>query len=120
MLESTHATQDATLPIDVPVEDLIDLDSASKLFPRNHRGKRPTRPVIWRWCSKGVAQGTIKLRYVAIGRRFFTSRKWIAEFVVEQNRRRETPPLRVVHDSSLRPRLAPHDVADRELREAGL
>lgn len=120
MVESTAGTsQEPALPIDVPVEDLIDLDSASKLFPRNHRGKRPTRPVIWRWCSKGVAHGTVKLRYVAIGRRFFTSRRWIAEFVVEQNRRREAPPLRII-PNSLRPRLTPHDVAVRELEEAGL
>ncbi len=110
---------DTGLSIDPPVEDLIDLDSAAKLFPKNHRGKRPSRPVIWRWCSKGVAHGTVKLRYVSIGRRFYTSRPWIAEFVVEQNRRREAPPLRI-DTHALRQRLAPHDVAERELTEAGL
>ena len=62
------------------MEDYIRLDEAAKLVP----GK-PAPATLWRWCTVGItiraADEVVRLRFVRIGRKFFTTADWLDEFI---------------------------------------
>lgn len=74
-----------------------------------HVPGRPHRATIWRWLTRGIQCGdvTVKLKTVMVGRRRFTRREWLEEFLASCNS--ETRPDR------RQSRNVSHDVAAARL-----
>lgn len=53
-------------------------------------GTRPAYPTLWRWCKKGVAG--IKLEYVLVGGRLYTSIEAVRRFVAATTEQHATEP----------------------------
>lgn len=71
-------------------------------------GRRIAPCTLWRWHSRGLANGA-KLRAVKVGKSLFCCPRWLDEFIEQQN------PGQAV--------AAPHAIAnptETELRQAGL
>lgn len=66
--------------IDIETDELITLTQAARLLPKV-RSKYMHTSTLWRWCSKG--NSGIKLQYVRLGRRIFTTAKALSEFSKE-------------------------------------
>jgi hypothetical protein len=63
--------------IDFQKEELVTLNSASRLLPRDGN-KRIHLSTLWRWCRKGL--NGQHLEYIRVGRRIFTSREALGRF----------------------------------------
>ncbi len=63
--------------IDVGEETLLSLSQATKVLPAIN-GRRPHISTLWRWARVGV--NGVKLEYVRLGRRIFTSREALWRF----------------------------------------
>lgn len=83
---------------------LID-DSESEFIPINEASQfipgRPHRATVWRWALKGIRRNaaTVKLNTIAVGGRRFTSKEFIAAFLLACN---GDAPKPVVSDSFTR------------------
>lgn len=87
-------------------------------------GRRLPGPVsgctIWRWCTKGfyvpAAKRVIRMQYVQIGRRVFTTERWMEQFFDDL-----TAAKSFNHEAERKTRrLRELDRADAILREAGI
>jgi len=62
------------------MEEYITLGEATKLLPA-----RAARSTILRWCCRGITVSgndqIIRMRFVRIGRRYFTTAIWVEEFI---------------------------------------
>ena len=62
------------------MDDYITLDEAAEMIPA-----KPSHTTVWRWCSKGIyvrgADQIVRMRFVRIGRKFFTKADWVEEFI---------------------------------------
>lgn len=100
-------------------EPYLTLEEAARLAPV------PRAPhTVWRWAAQGVRRNgrCIRLEHRRIGRQLVTTHSWLEEFwrAVAQLR---LEPRQVRHPNRLAQQvnqLLPHDLADAELREAGL
>ena len=58
----------------------IALGEAAKLLPT-----KPSACTLWRWCVRGFyakeSDEVVRLRFVCIGRRYFTAAEWLDEFI---------------------------------------
>ncbi len=63
----------------IHIEGLFSLEKARKMFPGP-----PSMNTIHIWTSTGV--NGVKLRTIRIGRRLFTDREAVEEFILAQNR----------------------------------
>jgi hypothetical protein len=63
---------------DFDLEDLVSLKEARSIFP-----DRPSLSILYRWCKIGVAG--VKLRTVRVGRKLFTTRDWVRDFIVARS-----------------------------------
>lgn len=67
------------MAIDIQREKLVNLTDAAKLLPAA-QGKRIHISCLWRWCRNGV--NGVRLEYVKVGPRMFTSHEALGRFVV--------------------------------------
>lgn len=65
------------MAIDLRQEELLNLADAARALPLV-RGKRLHVSSVWRWCRNGV--NGVRLEYLRLGRRIFTSRAALARF----------------------------------------
>jgi len=49
---------------------------------RSRLGVSPSPATVWRWTRRGV--GGVTLRTVRVGKRLFSSERWVAEFIAQQ------------------------------------
>lgn len=63
--------------IDLDRERVLSLADAAQTVPAPD-GKHPATSTLWRWCRRGVRG--VRLEYVRIGRRIFTSRESLTRF----------------------------------------
>ena len=95
--------------------DLVSLNVARGWLPRTH-GNKISLDTLYRWCQKGLKNG-VRLEAVKIGSRWYTTRKWVQDFV-----RAGKPNLTItdippkLRTTSQRDRAA--DWAERELRDS--
>jgi len=105
--------------------ELIDMPAAAKLLPG-----RVSTTTLWRWGAKGkvlIDGNRANLRTVKVGSRPYTTEKWLREFIektttADRDRRDvEIPPRpRTTSHPSDRERRSSHELAVKELEEAGL
>lgn len=91
---------------------LLTFADAGKLLPESRSGQ-----TVWRWARRGTPTRSghrVHLQYLQLGRRFYTTMKWVAEYGDELARND-----RIVEASNAVP-VADHAVADRRLQESGL
>ena len=60
-------------------DDLASLNVARGWLPRTH-GKKISLDTLYRWCQKGLKNG-VRLEAVKIGSRWYTTRKWVQDFI---------------------------------------
>ena len=69
----------------------------NKYITLQEAAKRTPVPVsqctLWRWCTKGfyipAAKQLVRLQYVCVGRRMFTTEQWLEEFIVNLSAAKE-------------------------------
>ncbi len=117
----------------------ITLTEAAKITPG-----RPSTNCLWRWCRRGVLSRSgerVRLEHVRIGGKIFTTAQWVEQFgkalaeadasffdLEEQSTEAPTPRPRTGPRTQRRrstsrhiqQRQSAHDLANRELEEAGL
>jgi len=58
----------------------ITLQEAARLLPN-----KPSACTLWRWCVRGIhvreSDEVVRLRFVCIGRKYFTAAEWLDEFI---------------------------------------
>lgn len=60
--------------------DLVSLNIARGWLPRAANGRKISLDTLYRWCQKGLKNG-VRLEAVKVGSRWFTTRRWIQDFV---------------------------------------
>lgn len=102
------------MPIDIETDELLSISQAAKLIPG-----RPCLETIWRWRTKGVRGHRLECVCVG-GRRFFTTRAAIEEFIALTTAAANTqqPPPVKAKPSKCRQRQL--DQADEILARAGI
>lgn len=62
------------------MNDYVTLEEAAQMVPT-----RPSHTTIWRWCCRGIyvrgADQLVRMRFVRIGRKYFTKPDWVEEFI---------------------------------------
>ena len=62
------------------MDDYITLNEAAEMVPT-----KPCHGTIWRWCARGIyvrrADEVVRMRFVRIGRKYFTKADWVDEFI---------------------------------------
>jgi hypothetical protein len=96
--------------IDLSQEHLLSLKQAPKELPEH-----PHVSTLWRWSQRGVRGH--RLETVVVGGRRFTSREAIRRFI-EQTTNATIPASAAV--STTKERRAAIELAERELRDAGI
>jgi len=73
-------------PLDTPVtsapigdDDLVSLNLARAWLPKSN-GRKVSLDTLYRWCHKGLKNG-VRLQAIKVGSRWFTSRRWVQDFV---------------------------------------
>ncbi|MFM8221588.1 MAG: DUF1580 domain-containing protein [Planctomycetaceae bacterium] len=56
---------------------------------RSRLGVSPSPATLWRWTRRGV--GGVTLRTVRVGKRLFSSERWVAEFIAKQQQATASP-----------------------------
>jgi hypothetical protein len=94
--------------------DLVSLNVARDWLPRT-RGRKISLDTLYRWCQKGLKNG-VRLEAVKIGSRWYTTRKWVQDFVKAGKPSLEAgnPAGPSIRTSRQRDRAA--DWAEKELR----
>jgi len=58
----------------------ITLQEAARLLPN-----KPSGCTLWRWCVRGIhnkiSDEVVRLRFICIGRKYFTAAEWLDEFI---------------------------------------
>ena len=62
--------------------ELITMTEAAKLLPG-----RPSVVSLWRWRLRGISG--VRLRFVTVGRKPLTTRKWLREFIIKSSEARQ-------------------------------
>jgi hypothetical protein len=76
----------------------LTLTQAARLLPGRIPGRRLNVCTVWRWCMRGLRNGT-RLRSVLVGGQRLTTRTWLQEFIEASTaeaepERRIIPPIR--------------------------
>lgn len=62
------------------MDEYITLQEAAELLPT-----KPAQSTIWRWCARGIyvrgADQIVRMQFVRIGRKMFTTSDWLEEFI---------------------------------------
>ena len=96
-------------------EQLIRLRDVGDLLPSSRRGARVSRGLLHRWITKGT-HGVV-LKSVRVGSAYFTTKRWLSEFVEEQTRSHR---IRNGRDVTKEAPLSPSPsagIAERELQQ---
>ena len=97
----------------------ITMAEAAEITPR-----RPHAATIWRWARNGLPTDSgqrVRLQYCRIGRRMYTTAAWLEEFFRQLAEADVAAPvLQHPNRHDGRPMSIRHELADAELREAGL
>ncbi|NLW87317.1 MAG: hypothetical protein GXY38_10635 [Planctomycetes bacterium] len=97
------------------MQEYITLKEAGRRLPGSVSGC-----TIWRWCTKGfyipAAKRVIRMQYVHIGRKVFTTEQWIEQFIDDL-----TAAKSLRHEAERKTlRLRELERADAVLRQAGI
>jgi len=75
-----------TSELDVPLDELVPLGDASRLWPAAAKGRRVSSSTVWGYATRGFGNGSVKLRTMfvpGVGRS--TCARWISQFVAAVN-----------------------------------
>ena len=92
--------------------ELVSLDDAARSMP----GGGVARSTVWSWCRNGfpVGRDVIRLEYLSVGRRMFTTRQWVEEFGQRIAEAKDSLRSRAfARNSTSAMRIASHDDAKR-------
>jgi hypothetical protein len=61
------------------IDDLVSFNVARSWLPRS-QGRKISIETLYRWCHRGLVNGN-RLQAVKVGGRWFTTRKWVQDFI---------------------------------------
>ena len=101
------------------MKDYLRLSEAAGILPV------PVAPcTIWRWCVNGyfvpATKRVVRLEHVNIGRRLFTTKKWVEEFIAELTAAKACHPEGIPKTATKKQRLRELQEADEILRREGI